>query len=96
MLECQAAGLPLVTTDAPPMNEYRPFSAVRTTKTELVSVLPGHVISAHSVAAQDLAECLRSLYRTDIASASEGARSFIEAEHSWAKALPLLVGALAR
>jgi glycosyltransferase involved in cell wall biosynthesis len=96
MLECQAAGLPLVTTDAPPMNEYRPICAVRAIRTELVSVLANHVITAHSVTPEDLADCLRSLYRTDISSASEGARSFIEAEHSWEKALPRMIGALAR
>jgi glycosyltransferase involved in cell wall biosynthesis len=96
LLECQAAGLPLVTTDAPPMNEYRPISAVGASRIELVSMLANHVISAHLVAPEDLAACLRSLYRTDISSASESARSFIEAEHSWEKALPLLIGALAR
>jgi glycosyltransferase involved in cell wall biosynthesis len=96
LLECQAAGLPLVTTDAPPMNQYRPIKVVRTTGTELVSVLPNHVISAHLIAPEDLAVCLRSLYRTDISAASASARSFIESEHSWEKALPLFSGALAR
>jgi len=96
LLECQAAGLPLVTTDAPPMNEYYPLRAVRAMRTELVSALSNHVISSHSVAPEDLAATLRSLYRTDIAGASESARSFIEAEHSWEKALPLMIRALAR
>jgi len=96
LLECQAAGLPLVTTDAPPMNEYRPLRAVPARKTELVSALPPHVISSHSVAPEDLAAALGSLYRTDVARASEAARSFIEAEHSWPTALPLLIRALAR
>jgi glycosyltransferase involved in cell wall biosynthesis len=94
LLECQAAGLPLVTTDAPPMNEYRPHSTVRPSRIELVSMLANHVISAHAVAPEDLAGCLSSLYRTDISSASEGARLFIEAEHSWEKSLPGLIGAL--
>jgi glycosyltransferase involved in cell wall biosynthesis len=96
LLECQAAGLPLVTTDAPPMNEYHPIRAVRTVRTELVSVLGSHVFSAHSVAPEDLADSLRSLYRTDITGASESARSYIESEHSWERALPLFVSALAR
>src|SRR5207253_8328051 len=38
LLECQAAGLPLVTTDAPPMNECRPFRTVPAAATELVFV----------------------------------------------------------
>ena len=96
LLECQAAGLPLVTTDAPPMNEYRPLRAVSPRRTELVSVVPNHIISSHSVAPEDLAATLESLYRIDIAGASEGARSFIDLEHSWQKALPLLTRALAR
>jgi glycosyltransferase involved in cell wall biosynthesis len=94
LLECQAAGLPLVTTDAPPMNEYRTISTVRPSRVDLVSMLAGHVISAHAVAPEDLAECLSRLYRTGISSASEDARSFIESEHSWGKALPDLIGAL--
>jgi glycosyltransferase involved in cell wall biosynthesis len=96
LLECQAAGLPLVTTDAPPMNEYRPLRAVPSRQTELVSVLPNHVFSAHRVAADDLAGCLLSLYGTDISAASESARSFVESEHPWEKALALLMRAFER
>ena len=94
LLECQAAGMPLVTTDAPPMNEYRPLRTVRVSKTELVSVYCNHVISSHSVAPEDLAATLESLYWTDTADESESARSFIEAEHSWDQASALLNQAL--
>jgi glycosyltransferase involved in cell wall biosynthesis len=96
LLECQAAGLPLVTTDAPPMNEYRPLRAVSPRKTELVYVLPNHGISSHLVAPEDLSASLESLYGTDISSASQAARSFIEAEHSWENALHQMIGALAQ
>ena len=94
LLECQAAGIPLVTTDAPTDERVPAPSRSRARKTELVSVLSNHVISSHSVAPEDLAATLESLYRTDISGASEAARSFIEAEHSWEKALPLLIRCL--
>jgi glycosyltransferase involved in cell wall biosynthesis len=96
MLECQAAGLPLVTTDAPPMNEYQPVHLVPARETELLSIVPRHALTAHNVAAEDLAAALEALYRTDIAEASESARSFIVKEHSWQNALPRLIRALAR
>jgi hypothetical protein len=96
MLECQAAGLPLVTTDAPPMNEHRPLRAVHARETELLAVVRGHPLTAHNLGPSDLAATLAGLYRTNITSASESARSFIEREHSWEKALPLLIRALAR
>jgi glycosyltransferase involved in cell wall biosynthesis len=96
MLECQAAGLPLVVTDAPPMNEYRPLRAVPARETELVWILARHSLTSHNVAPEDLASALETVYETDIARASESARLFIETEHSWEKALPRLVRALAR
>jgi len=96
MLECQAAGLPLVTTEAPPMNEYRPLRTVPARETEPLWILGRHAMTSHNVAPEDLAATLKALYRTDISEASRRARSFIEEEHSWEKALPLLIRALAR
>lgn len=96
LLECQAAGLPLVTTDAPPMNEFRPFRAVSASRNESVSVSPPHPLTAHCVGPEDLAAALEPLYRSDVADASLAARRFVEAEHSWPRALPLLIRALSR
>jgi glycosyltransferase involved in cell wall biosynthesis len=93
MLECQAAGLPLVTTDAPPMNQYRPLRVVPARDTEMVTILGRHALTAHHVAPEDLADSLAALYQTDITEASESARWFIEQEHSWEKALPCLIRA---
>ena len=96
MLECQAAGLPLVTTDAPPMNELRPLRAVRPRGRELVASVGAHVLTSHLFSPDDLAAELRSLYLTDISEASDAARAFIEREHSWETARPSILEALSR
>jgi glycosyltransferase involved in cell wall biosynthesis len=83
LLECQAAGLPLVTTGAPPMNEYRPFRAVPVKETEIVSVYGRHPITANKVSPADLAGILEELFETDISEASRNAREFVDREHSW-------------
>jgi len=90
LLECQAAGLPLVTTDAPPMNEFQPLRAVGAADTELVSVYGTHVFTSHNVSPADLARIVQSLHETDIAEASREARRFVEREHSWERAASLL------
>jgi glycosyltransferase involved in cell wall biosynthesis len=86
MLECQAAGLPLVTTDAPPMNEHRPFRAVPAAETETVFLNGEEPIESQLVRPEDLAAVLASIYDTDIRDASEQARAYIERERSWARA----------
>jgi glycosyltransferase involved in cell wall biosynthesis len=83
LLECQAAGLPLVTTDAPPMNECRPFRAVSTPETELVFVFGDQPVDAHLMRAEALAEVLAGIYGTDLREASREARDYIERERSW-------------
>jgi glycosyltransferase involved in cell wall biosynthesis len=96
LLECQAAGLPLITTDAPPMNEFQPLRAVRAAATELVSILGNHVLTSHQPSAEDLAQTLESVYQTDVSQASQAARAFIEREHSWDGAKPRLLELLVR
>jgi glycosyltransferase involved in cell wall biosynthesis len=90
LLECQAAGLPLITTDAPPMNEYQPLRAVTVGATELVSVGGQHPITAARSDPAALAAILDQLYQTDISEASEKARQFVEREHSWDQARRIL------
>ena len=96
LLECQAAGLPLVTTDAPPMNEFQPIRTVPSRQKELIRCFSDHVLTSHSIAAEDLAAELESLYKTDIAEASQRARSFVEQKHSWDVSLPIFRRALSR
>jgi glycosyltransferase involved in cell wall biosynthesis len=84
LLECQAAGMPVVTTDFPPMNECRPFRAVAAAETENVYLNGDQPIESQLIRPEDLAAVLESLYDTDIRDASEQARAYIERERSWA------------
>lgn len=90
LLECQSTGLPLVTTDAPPMNEHRPLRAVPVRRTEIVSVYGKHAITSNLADPADLARILGELYETDVADASRLARRFVVREHSWEQARRLL------
>lgn len=83
LLECQAAGMPLVTTDAAPMNECRPFRAVRAADTEPVFINGEQPVESHLVRPEDLAAVLEEIYETDIRNASERARAYVEQERSW-------------
>lgn len=82
LLECQAAGLPLITTDAPPMNEHRPLAVVPA-ELEAVS-LPGKLcIPSARIEPRDLAAVLKSVHGRRIGWASRRARRFVERHHSW-------------
>jgi glycosyltransferase involved in cell wall biosynthesis len=96
LLECQSAGLPLVTTDAPPMNEFEPIRTVPSRQKELLLGAGDHVITSHRITPEDLAAALESVHGTDIREASARARSFVERRHSWDVSLPILRRALSR
>ena len=85
LLECQARGLPLVTTDAPPMNEHRPLLALPATASE-VRLFGLRNVPAHEVAPAVLARALVDLHGSDIGAESLAARRYIEECHSWAEA----------
>ncbi len=87
MLECQAAGMPLVTTDAPPMNEFRPLRVVPVHGTQVVSIADFHPFKARFMRPEDLAGVLADLHDSDIREASREARAFVEREHSWERAV---------
>lgn len=89
LLECQAAGLPLVTTNAPPMNEHNPLKTVPTEGFEIVSTGPGP-IAAHIVSSHSLVDTLRSIVGMRIESESDAAREYILKEHSWTAAIQTL------
>ena len=89
LLECQAAGLPLVTTDAAPMNEHNPLKTAPTEGFEIVSTGPGPV-AAHIVSPQALADTLRAIVGMNIESESDAAREYILNEHSWTVAIQTL------
>jgi hypothetical protein len=96
MLECQAAGMPLVTTDAPPMSEHRPVRAVPVARTEFVSLYGNYPIAAQLMEPDDLVRTLRGLVGTDLTGASRAARSFVEDRHSWERVGPLIRARLTR
>jgi glycosyltransferase involved in cell wall biosynthesis len=83
LLECQAAGMPLITTDAPPMNEYQPLDAIPVRGWDIVQVWGDQPIASQMMDAGDLVDVLRRWHRADIGQASLRARQFIECEHSW-------------
>ena len=88
LLEAQACGLPLVTTDGPPMAEYRPHRLVAANPGTIL--IGGREVATFDVAPAALAATLRALRRTDVAEAGIAARRFIEAEHSWRVVAPRL------
>ncbi len=85
LLECQAAGMPLITTGAAPMNEYRPLAVIPTSGTEVVQLCGDQPLLAHLMKAEDLAEVLNRYFGSDVSEASLRARHGIEREHSWAR-----------
>lgn len=93
LLECQAAGLPLVTTDAPPMNEYNPMKTFPVIGRDLVR-FSSQPFVANLVDPSDVAEVLRELRGTSIEAASGAAREFVAAEHCWTTRGPQICAAL--
>ncbi len=95
LLECQASGLPLVTTDGPPMNEFVPFRAVVADRVETVYLDGDQPVPAHLVDPDRLAETLGALVGTDVSAAGRSARVFVERNHNWVQAARLFREALA-
>jgi glycosyltransferase involved in cell wall biosynthesis len=94
LLECQAAGLPLITTDAPPMNEYEPLRTIPVSGSEIV--VGGGLIAAQIINPRDLVDTLLPFVDTDIRAASRQARDYILTQHSWDSAVGQLRHAMAQ
>ncbi len=82
LLECQSAGMPLVTTSGPPMNEANPWRTIPTSGRDVVN-LWGTYIAAELMTPKALVATLRPLVGMDIRSASRQARAYVESEHNW-------------
>jgi glycosyltransferase involved in cell wall biosynthesis len=93
LLECQAAGLPLVTTDAPPMDEYQPLRKIPVYDHEFVS-LTDQPFASPLMNPENLVDVLRSIHNSEIAEASRNARLFVEQEHSWKSAKRAILEAM--
>lgn len=87
LLECQAAGMPLITADCPPMNEYRPLEAV-TGATGRISCT--RWVHSMDVSVRRLASVLTKWWGKDVSAQSSAARQWVEAERDWSvRAAPL-------
>ena len=82
LLECQAAGMPLITTNAPPMSDYRPWKVVSGLG---MTVRLGRAFEAIDVAPEDLAATIRQAHGHDIRAASTAAGEFVRSSYSWEK-----------
>ena len=93
LLECQAAGMPLITTDLPPMNEHNPYAVVPAT--EIAADLSSELcVPAARIDPDDLARVLREAHGRNLFFASGRARRFVLREHSWQVARPRLLNSL--
>jgi glycosyltransferase involved in cell wall biosynthesis len=86
LLECQAAGMPLITTDAPPMNEHNPWARIPVVRAETVIFGDRQPVPWQHIDPRQLAALLEECAGTDITRASREARQFVEREHNWSNA----------
>lgn len=91
LLECQAAGLPLITTDAAPMNEHHPMAVVPVADDDLAELWHGRLAALPRMRVDDVVDVLAAWHGRDIARASLAARAYVERDHSWPRARPVLL-----
>ncbi|MBX3444032.1 MAG: glycosyltransferase [Planctomyces sp.] len=96
LLECQASGLPLITSDAPPMNEFEPLATIPVSDWEHVHISGDQPAPSALMSPEAIAELLLSWRGRDIAQASRDARAFIEREHDWSARRSILERSLSR
>lgn len=82
LVEAQACGMPVITVDAPPMNEVAPDLKVPVAKVVQVSLM-GKTIPSHIPAASQMASIVSNLNRRDIRDLSRKARERAETQFSW-------------
>ncbi len=87
LLECQAAGMPLITSDAFPMCEHAPMKLVPS-RLEAGRLTPEIMIPVAHTNPADLAAAMQAVHGRRIGSHSKSARRFVEREHNWMVALP--------
>jgi glycosyltransferase involved in cell wall biosynthesis len=83
LIECQAAGIPLITTDAPPMNEHQPLCAIPPQRWDLGFVQEGQPVSIPVFDPQLWAQAVRERFGTDLSVASLAARQFVVQQRNW-------------
>ena len=85
MIETLATGMPLISTDAAPMNELPLFKAIRC-KNRLGKV-GGNPIQVSIPDSSDLARSMKECIGADITEASNASRMYTESNHSWPLAI---------
>lgn len=88
-IESQAAGIPVITTDAPPMNEHNPASVIPASPMEFS--LSGEWLEGYEPDAVKLAEIMKSYYGKDISELSRASRDWVVRTHSWEAAGPKIM-----
>jgi glycosyltransferase involved in cell wall biosynthesis len=86
LLECQMAGMPLITVDAPPMNEYPALHRLSPARWEWGYVAEGQPIRIPEMCLNSLAEIVRTFHLCDVQAASENAHQWMRSERSWDQA----------
>lgn len=82
-LEAQCCGLPVITTDAAPMNEFNPLDLIKVKRKSSASLIDGNIIDVCYPDESHLAELMDKWFDRDISQKSIEARSFIEKNHNW-------------
>lgn len=85
MIETLASGMPLISTDAAPMNELPLFRSIRCTNR--IGKVGGNPIPVSIPDSSDLVRCMKECFETDISEASIVARTYAERVHSWTHAI---------
>ena len=90
LLECQAAGLPLITINEAPMNEHNPLALLPVAGFEVLELWNRRPILVPQIRLTDTVDVLRNWYGQRIDHASLAARQFIEREHSWRSSIKMI------
>ena len=85
MIETLASGMPLVSTDAAPMNELPLLRSIRCD--HRLGKVGGNPIQVSIPDSSDLARCMKECIGSDISEASIAARMHAEKVHSWPNAI---------
>jgi len=85
MIETLASGMPLIATDAAPMNELPLFKAIRCGNR--IGKVGGNPIQVSIPDPSDLVRCMEECIGADLTEASMAARSYVENVHSWPRAI---------
>jgi len=83
LYECQAAGMPLIGTDGPPMNEANPWKRLPCTPSRVDLAYP---YASWDVSPETIADAMRATIGKDISQASRDARDWVVANRDWTAA----------